>query len=405
MAPGTNAGTLSTGNLILNTGSTFLVELDGLTPAIEYDQLAVTGTVDLAGARLVVQPGFTPSDEATFVLIANDGNDPVVGVLDGLSEGADVSLNGERYRISYAGGDGNDVVLTNRVAVYDFNAPSYTVAEGDVAATTRVVEITRTNNLLFASSVDVVLSDGTATSGADYSAGPIRVEFLPGETTKTIPIEVLGESTVEADETIGLLFSNASDSGVAGTTQPTATLTITNDDSATVILENRVASPEGTGDSNDFYRTSPCCSTTPFRAASSLSFNVNDGTATANDDFEIQTSGPLVFEGNANESQSIVVRIYGDTKVEADETFQVALGAVSGLLGIDSSSLTIGTSASGVILNDDSSELTIVDVTQDEDAGEMIFTVTLRERGSRWADHRLSNGRWDGTRRGFGRGR
>ncbi len=125
-----------------------------------------------------------------------------------------------------------------------------------------------------------------------------------------------------------------------------------------------------------------------------LGFDVIDGTATASDDFEILTISPLVFEGHASESQSIAVRLNGDSKVEADETFQVALGAVSGLAGIDSSYLTIGTSVSGVILNDDSSELTIADVAQDEDAGEMTFTVTLGNavQGGLTIDYQTADG-------------
>src|SRR4029077_4912461 len=48
----------------------------------------------------------------TFMIIANDGVDPVVGAFAGLPEGATVTASGKPFRISYAGGTGNDVVLT-----------------------------------------------------------------------------------------------------------------------------------------------------------------------------------------------------------------------------------------------------------------------------------------------------
>src|SRR5262249_55228845 len=56
--------------------------------------------------------------------------------------------------------------------------------------------------------------DGTATtSDGDYVAQTGTLTFAPGETTKTITIEVKGDSKKEADETFYLdLFDNSSNS-------------------------------------------------------------------------------------------------------------------------------------------------------------------------------------------------
>ena len=56
--------------------------------------------------------------------------------------------------------------------------------------------------------------DGTATtSDSDYVAKTGTLTFAPGETTKTITIEVKGDSKREADETFYLdLFGNSSNS-------------------------------------------------------------------------------------------------------------------------------------------------------------------------------------------------
>jgi large repetitive protein len=56
--------------------------------------------------------------------------------------------------------------------------------------------------------------DGTATTGdQDYVAKTGTLTFAPGETTKTITIEVKGDSKKEADETFYLdLFGNSSNS-------------------------------------------------------------------------------------------------------------------------------------------------------------------------------------------------
>jgi hypothetical protein len=56
--------------------------------------------------------------------------------------------------------------------------------------------------------------NGTATTGDnDYIAKTGTLTFAPGETTKTITIEVTGDSKKEADETFYLdLFGNSSNS-------------------------------------------------------------------------------------------------------------------------------------------------------------------------------------------------
>jgi len=46
-----------------------------------------------------------------FRIIKNDGHDPIVGTFAGLAEGAILTVAGQKFQISYVGGDGNDVVL------------------------------------------------------------------------------------------------------------------------------------------------------------------------------------------------------------------------------------------------------------------------------------------------------
>ena len=71
--------------------------------------------------------------------------------------------------------------------------------------------------------------DGTAKAGqSDYIAKTGTLTFAPGETTKTITIEVKGDNKKEADETFYLdLFDNSSN---ASFTKKRGTGTIWNDD-------------------------------------------------------------------------------------------------------------------------------------------------------------------------------
>jgi autotransporter-associated beta strand protein len=112
LAPGNSPGTLSSGNVTFNSGSTFAVELHGTTAGTQYDQLNVTGTVSLGGATLNPTLGYAAVRGDTFVIINNDGADAVVGTFSGLAEGSIFTEGSDRFGVSYIGGDGNDVVLT-----------------------------------------------------------------------------------------------------------------------------------------------------------------------------------------------------------------------------------------------------------------------------------------------------
>lgn len=114
IAPGNSPGTLSTGDLEFEEGGIYEFELAG-NGAGEYDQINVTGTVNLGNGTLRVLPlnNFTPSQGQQYTIINNDGEDAVEGTFAGLAEGATVEVNGAAwFTISYVGGDGNDVVLT-----------------------------------------------------------------------------------------------------------------------------------------------------------------------------------------------------------------------------------------------------------------------------------------------------
>jgi hypothetical protein len=120
LSPGFTVGTLLTGSVAFSTGAHFAVEMPGTA---SYDRLHVIGTVTLGNATLdVITSGFLFPPTATFTIIDNDGNDPVVGTFAGYPEGSLywVAPGGPVFTVSYQGGDGNDVTLTNATAVEYF---------------------------------------------------------------------------------------------------------------------------------------------------------------------------------------------------------------------------------------------------------------------------------------------
>ena len=127
VAPGNSPGILSTGDFTFGDGATFEVEIGGTTAGNtdnDHDQLNVTGTVTIGNnVTLDTQQWltFVPVTADSFTIINNDGADPVSGTFDGLPEGAVVSNFlglGRQATISYVGGDGNDVVLTDQGVSY-----------------------------------------------------------------------------------------------------------------------------------------------------------------------------------------------------------------------------------------------------------------------------------------------
>src|SRR5207237_9582325 len=112
-AAGNSPGILNAqGNLVLNMGATYLVDLNGVAVGTQYSQTNVSGAISLKNATLSLNLGFTPPTGAIFVIINNDAKDPVTGNFAGLPEGTTFTQGGQAFTISYQGGNGNDVALT-----------------------------------------------------------------------------------------------------------------------------------------------------------------------------------------------------------------------------------------------------------------------------------------------------
>jgi parallel beta-helix repeat protein len=99
------------GDLTLDGDDTLVLEIDGLTPGAEHDQLVVNGVVTLGGAALDADGAIVATNGQSVRIIDNDDSDPVNGIFAGLDNGDTVLINSQLFQIFYDGGDGNDVVL------------------------------------------------------------------------------------------------------------------------------------------------------------------------------------------------------------------------------------------------------------------------------------------------------
>ncbi|MFM8634477.1 MAG: S8 family serine peptidase, partial [Planctomycetia bacterium] len=84
------------------------------------------------------------------------------------------------------------------------------VAEGDSGTTQLTFTVTLSAASAGTVTVNYATANGTATSGSDYVAQSGPLSFAPGETSKTILVDVIGDTTYEPNETFSIALSGAS---------------------------------------------------------------------------------------------------------------------------------------------------------------------------------------------------
>jgi hypothetical protein len=113
MGPLTNQGTLQASAGTLTIGGTWSNSGTLAAQLSASNDYFIVSNAALGGAlTLSVASGFTPHLGDRFTIIRNQGSNPVAGTFTGLLEGSLVWAGTYGFTISYAGGDGNDVVLT-----------------------------------------------------------------------------------------------------------------------------------------------------------------------------------------------------------------------------------------------------------------------------------------------------
>jgi len=109
-------GSIHVGALTMNAGTAFVADLNGTTAGTGYDQVVATGNVGLnniSGALSVyVGMAFTPAAGTSFTILDKQSAGAINSTFANLPEGGGLVASGIEFKITYVGGDGNDVVLT-----------------------------------------------------------------------------------------------------------------------------------------------------------------------------------------------------------------------------------------------------------------------------------------------------
>ncbi len=188
--------------------------------------------------------------------------------------------------------------------------------------------------------VNYATVNDTAYAGYDFNATSGTLTFAPGETTKTVNVDVIGDTFNETNETFKLQLSNPTNAAL-GTSYGTGT--IIDDDAAPSLSVSNISVAEGNSGS------SFATFNVRLSAASGQTVTVNyataDGTATVADNDYISTSGTLSF-APGNTLLTVNVPIVGDTKVESNENFYLNFSNPNGATLANSQAV-------GTILDDD----------------------------------------------------
>jgi hypothetical protein len=350
----------------------FLTEASTSTVTVHYT--TANGSA-LAGQDYVAQSGiltFAPGVTQQNILVAIVGDAVVEG-----SETFTVTLSDPSEGASILDGSAAATILNDDVAtaVLSIAATSANKREGQSSSTAFTFTVTRTGDLSGDASAQWAVT-GAAVNGADFMGGVLptgTVSFAAGESSKVVSINVAGDTAVEAHETFWVQLSNPGAGTLLGTAA--AKGIIRNDDASLSIAATSADKAEGQSGSAAF--TFTVTRTGDLSGATSAQWAVS-GPAVTGADFTggVLPTGTVSFA--ASESSKVIsIGIAGDTAVEANESFSVALSnpAAGAILGT--------ASATGIIRNDDAL-LSIAATSANKaegQSGSTAFTFTVTRTG------------------------
>lgn len=251
----------------------------------------------------------------------------------------DVDEDDEDFTVTLSNAVGanlsDDVGVVNIVDDDDapvVNVSAVTVTEGVDATATFTVGLSNPSSRTI--TVEFATQPDTAADPDDYTGNSGTLTFDPGETSKTVEVEILDDLLNEADETFTLLLSNPNNATV-GT--PSTDGVIIDDDANPAV--NLAPSDQQVAEGNSGDLTTVTLTATLAAASGqtvTVVYQTQDGTATSGDSDYTADSNTLTFQPGET-SVTFTVVVVGDDKFEPDETFTVALSNPSNaLLGSNS---------------------------------------------------------------------
>jgi len=366
------------------TAFTFTVTRAGNALAAGSVNWAVTGSGANPAAAADFSGDVLPSGTLNFVagqtsatITVNIAGDTAMEPDNGFT----VTLSNPTAGATIGTTNATGTILNDDTPMLSVAALDAVKAEGNSGSTPFTFTVTRAGDAAAAGSVDWIVTgngdfpaDATAFSGNALPSG--TVNFIAGQTSATITVNVAGDTTVEPDNGFAVTLSNPTAGAVLGTAS--ATGIIVDDDAATITLSvvaTDAVKAEGNGGSTPFTFTVTRGGNTI--AAGSVDWAVTGSGANAAD-----FSGGVLPSGTVNfaagqTTANITVNVAGEKLVEPDNDFTVTLSNPS------ADAIFSNASATGTILNDDISlSIAPTDAAKAEgNSGSTLFTFTVTRAG------------------------
>lgn len=328
--------------ITLDRAATFPVE-------VTYSTVDVTAT---AGSDYTAQTmkkvTFAPGETTKAVTV------PVLG--DTIPEAT------ETFDLVVSAAPGTTLVkASGRATITDDDTATVTVAdvskaEGNSGTSPATFTVRFSSSQAQAVSVNYATSSAagdTATAGTDYTAATGKVTIPAGQTSATFDVPVLGDTTVEPNETFTVTVSDDTAAApVLPATPVTAKGTITDDDTAgapgagtlpTVSVADARVAEGNSGQTDLVFTVSLSAAATGPVTVEAVTL---EGSARQPSDFAPLATRVAFAAGER--TKAVTVKVVGDIIAEADEAIGLQLS--------NPVAATLGRSAAfGIILNDDAS--------------------------------------------------
>jgi hypothetical protein len=196
------------------------------------------------------------------------------------------------------------------VSIFSFQSTLFSVGESDGTAT---ITVNRTGATNIPASVNYSTSNGSATSGSDYTPASGTLNFAAGETHRDFTVTILPDSTDEGNETVDLALSSGATSG----------LSIVDDDSPTESVQ--FSDTIYTVNEADGTATITVTLSQPLGVQTTVHYATSDDTAMSGSDYTA-ASGTLTFDaGETEQTFEVPILNPGTPDPEDDEAFTLTL--------------------------------------------------------------------------------
>ena len=202
---------------------------------------------------------------------------------------------------------------------------SLSLLEGDAGTSTAYVQVRLEPASANIVTVSYQTQDGTATSGQDYAATSGQLTFATGEVSKTIPIQIMGDTEWESNETFSVVLSQPA---MALLGVGSGTVTIANDDPIAIPTIADMTVDEGDQGTKTVAVTMSF--DRPVPAFAKVWYQLVGGGATADQDFRAVST--TLYPSTGATEITFTVDILSDTQPECDEGLLIQY---AGRYGID----------------------------------------------------------------------